>query len=310
MGGVDDLVGMAVFARVVEERSFTRAAARVGMAKSAVSKRVAALEAGLGVRLLQRTTRRLSLTPEGARFYEHCARMVEAAEHAEEAAREEAIHPRGTLRVSGPVAFGRMHLATLAADFLRENPGVDLVVELSDRFVDVVAEGFDLAVRIAGPSDSTLVARRLARDRLVVVAAPAYLERRGRPREAADLADHVLLHYSLAAARDPWRALVGRRARTRPIGGELLANDGSFLAQASAAGLGLSVAPTFLVAELVRAGRLEVVLPSARLQELDISAVWAHRASAPRRLRLFVDFLARRLGDTRWRRTALLPTSP
>lgn len=306
MTAVDDLVGMALFARVVQERSFTRAAARVGMAKSTVSKRVAALEAGLGVRLLQRTTRRLSVTPEGARFYEHCAQILDAAEQAEEAAREESAHPRGTLRVSGPVAFGRMHLARVVAEFLREHPGVDLVVELSDRFVDVVAEGFDLAIRIAGPSDSTLVARRLARDRLVVVGAPSYLERRGRPKRATDLEDHVLLHYSLAT-RDAWRAIAGRRLRTRSVGGELLANDGSFLAQAAAEALGLCIAPTYMVADLVRAGRLEVVLAHARLPDLDISAVWTHRANVPRRLRLFVDFVARRFADPRWRKTALLP---
>lgn len=310
MSGVDDLVGMALFARVVEERSFTRAASRVGMAKSAVSKRIAALEGELGVRLLQRTTRRLSVTPEGARFYEHCSSMVEAAERAEEAAREDAAHPRGTLRMSAPVAFGRMHLATLAADFLADNPGIDLVVELSDRFVDVVADGYDLAIRIAGPSDSALACRRLARDRLVVVASPDYLAERGRPRRAADLAGHVLLHYSLAAARDPWRALAGRRTRAHSSGGELVANDGSFLVQASVAGLGLTIAPTYLVAALVRRGQLEVLLPGERLQQVAISAVWTPRGQVSRRLRVFVDFLARRLADPGWRRTALLPPPP
>lgn len=297
---LEQLADLALFARVVEARSFSAAAKRSGIAKSAVSRRITLLEKRLGVQLLRRTTRSLSLTPEGLRFYEHCARLSQVARAAEESVAGASEQVRGTLKVSAPVTFSQMHLAAAVAGFLAEYPEVDVHLTAEDRLVDVVEGGFDVVVRISRLGDASFVARKLAADRLVVCGAPAYLERRGRPESPEALVNHNCLHYGLVPRAGEWRFRGPSGPESIPVRGNLVATDGTVLREAALAGLGLVVLPYFMVAPDVAAGRLEVVLPSFRRGEIGIHAVVAHGRNLPRRTRAFIDFLTRWFAGIRW----------
>ncbi|MBT6118686.1 MAG: LysR family transcriptional regulator, partial [Rhodospirillaceae bacterium] len=193
---MDHLAGMAVFAKVVEARSFTAAAEQLGLSKSAVSKQISRLEDRLGIRLLNRTTRRLSLTEAGAAYYERCARIVAEAEAADLAITHLQSEPRGVLQVNAPMSFGIAHVAPAIPDFLERYPELRVDMTLNDRVVDLVDEGFDVAIRIGALADSSLIARRLAESRMVAVAAPGYLQRHGAPDRPEDLERHNCLSYS------------------------------------------------------------------------------------------------------------------
>ena len=239
---MDKLTGMAVFARVVEAQSFTSAAAQLGMSRSAVSKAIAGLEDRLGARLLNRTTRRLALTEVGQAFYERCARIVAEAEDAElEVSRLQAA-PRGILRLSAPVSFGILHLAPALPDFMKRYPELRVEIDLADRMVDLIEEGYDLAVRIGALPDSSLIARRLADNHMVVCAAPAYWQRRGRPREPRDLTGHACITYAYQRSPNEWPfAGPGGRFSVR-VDGPLLSNNGDLALIMALAGLGVVVA--------------------------------------------------------------------
>jgi len=296
---LEDLASMVLFAQVVQRRSFTAAAREVGLAKSAVSKRITALEERLGVRLLTRTTRSLPLTEEGLRYYEHCAALLAAADAAEDAVAGASTAPRGPLRVSAPVTLAQMHLADAIAAFLLRYPEIEIDLAVEDRVVDVVEGGFDVAVRVTRLADSSLVARRLATDRLVVCGAPAYLDARGRPATPADLIGHACLHYALVPRAAEWRFRGARGAYSVPVRGNFTASNGTVLVRAAVAGLGLAVAPRFMVAAEVAAGRLELVLEGFRRAEIGIHAVFPSRKQLPARTKLFVDHLVRWFAD-RW----------
>lgn len=299
MLAIDDLPSLALFARVVHHRSFSEAAREADMAKSAVSRRVARLEEALGVRLLRRSTRTLSVTDEGLRVYEHCVALVTAAAAAEEAAGGTRDAVRGTLRVNAPVTFAQMHLARAVAAFLLENKEVEVHLSTEDRFVDVVEGGFDVVVRIGRPSDSALVARKLASDRLVVCASPDYLARAGTPESPQDLVRHNCLHYGLVPLAAEWRFRDAGGAGL-PVRGNLVATNGTVLREAALGGLGLAVVPSFMVAPDVAAGRLRLLLEGSRKAEIGIFAVTAHRTHAPARVRAFLDFLTRYFARVRW----------
>lgn len=278
---------MVLFAEVVQHRSFSEAARRAGLAKSAVSRRIAQLEDRLGVRLLTRTTRKLSLTEDGLRYYEHCAAVLAAAEAAERAVAGASSEPRGPLRVNAPVTFAQMFLTDAIAAFLRRHPAIELHLATDDRIVDVVEGGFDVVVRITRLRDSSLVARRLVADRLVVAGSPAYLAERGRPGGPEALIGHNCLHYDLVPRAAEWRFRVAV-----PVAGSFTTTDGTVLRRAALAGLGLVVVPHFMVAADVAAGRLELVLEGARRAEIGIHAVYASRRQVPARTRLLLDHLA------------------
>lgn len=291
-----DLRDIALFAAVVEAHSFSGAAERLGISKAAVSKRVAQLERRLGARLLFRTTRRLSVTEAGAAYYEFCARIVSEAAEAEDAVTRLQAEPRGTLRINAPMSFGRLHLAPAIVDFLRRFPDVRIDLVMDDRELDLVAEAFDVAIRIAQLPDSSLVARRLAPCRLVACAAPAYLKRHGVPRTPSDLSRHNCLHYSYAGPYGEWHFAGARRDASVRVSGSLRANNGETLREAALAGLGIVRIPTFLVGEDLRTGRLKRILPRYRLPELSIHALFAQRRHLPAKVRVFVEFLAARFG--------------
>lgn len=290
------LAGMAVFARVVDAGGISAAARDLRLSKSAVSKQLAALEDRLGARLLQRTTRRMSLTEAGAGFLEHCRRVVAEAEAAESAVGALQAEPRGVLRVNAPMTFGTMHLASAIPDFLALYPQVAVDLALNDRLVDLLDEGFDVAVRIARLADSSLVARKLAPARRVMVAAPSYLDRRGRPATLADLAAHDILSYSYVPTAEEWRFIGPHGEETVRLDGRLKANNGEILLAACLAGSGIAALPTFISGPSLRAGTLVRVLPQYEHGGMGIYAVWPTGRHLSAKVRAFVDFLAERFG--------------
>ena len=299
---LEDLASMALFACVVQQRSFSAAARELGLVKSAVSKRVALLEQRLGVRLLTRTTRKLALTEDGVRYYEHCAALLAAADAAEEAIAGASTAPSGRLRINAPVAFAQLYLADALAAFLRAYPAIEIELGADDRFVDVVEGGFDIVVRITQLRDSGLIARKLSTDRLVVCGAPAYLAAHGRPASPPELIGHNCLHYSLVSQAGEWRFRdAERRPYVLPVTGNLTSSDGSTLRHAAMAGLGVLVAPLFMVARDVEAGRLELVLEGARRAEIGIFAMFATRRQLPARTKLLLDHLSAWFAAPDWR---------
>ena len=297
---LDLLPSMVLFAQVVQLRSFTAAARQTGLAKSAVSKRISLLEEHLGARLLMRTTRKLSLTEEGLHFYEHCATMLAAMNAARDSVSAASVSARGPLRVNAPVTFSQMYLARAAAKFLEQHPDVELQLSTDDRIVDVVEAGFDVVVRITRLKDSSLVARRLAADRLVVCASPEYLARAGVPQSPDELVGHNCLHYAHVPAGREWRFRGPGGGYSVPVRGNLVSWDGTVLRQAAVAGLGLAVLPYFMVAADVAAGRLTTVLDKCRRAEIGIYAVYANRKQIPLRTKLFLDAMTRYFSSADW----------
>ena len=294
---MDNLADVAVFVRVVERGSFTLAADELELSRAVVSKYVSRLEERLGARLLHRTTRRLALTEAGAALFEASRGALERIEEAESAVAQFQSEPRGRLRVSAPMSFGILHLGAAMTEFARAHPGITLDVRLDDRFVNLVEEGIDVAVRIGALTDSSLVARKLSISRSVVCASPGYLAEHGRPETPGDLASHGCLLYSYLSTANVWRftAPDGREIPVA-VAGPLRINNGIVLGEAAAAGRGILLAPTFYVAPMLRDGRLERILPNYRLPELGIHAVYPQRGHVPPKVRAFVDFLARRFG--------------
>jgi DNA-binding transcriptional LysR family regulator len=301
MGAVmDNLSGMAVFAQVVEARSFTGAARRLGMSKAAVSKQVSRLEERLGARLLNRTTRRLSLTEVGAAFYERCARIVAEAEEAELAVTQLNETPRGTLRVDVPVDFGIQYLAPLLPPFMLANPELKVDMSFNDRFVDLVDEGHDLAVRIGQLPDSSLIARKLAESGSVICAAPDYWNSHGRPSHPSDLVNHNCFAYSYLATGNEWRLKGPEGDVAVRVSGSLAANNGNLLRQAAVAGLGVVATPIFMACDDLRGGRLEPVLRDYDPPKRGIHAVYPHNRHLSAKVRAFVDYLVEALNPTPW----------
>jgi len=297
---MDILPGMAVFAEVVEAKSFTGAARRLGMSKAAVSKQISRLEERLGARLLNRTTRKLSLTEVGAAFYERCARIVAEAEEAELAVTRLHETPRGTLRVDVPVDFGIQYLTPLLPAFMLANPELKVDISFNDRFVDLVDEGFDLAIRIGQLPDSSLIARKLAETGAVICAAPEYWDRHSRPTHPSELEDHNCFAYSYLATGNEWRLKGAEGEIAVRVSGTLRANNGNALRQAAVAGLGVVATPVFMACDDLRAGRLEPVLRDYEAPRRGIYAVYPHNRHLSTKVRAFVDYLVEALDPAPW----------
>ena len=302
-GSAMDMPGaMIVFAQVVESRSFSAAAARLGVSKSAISKQIARLEDRLGARLLNRTTRTLSPTDAGQDFYERCRRVAQEVEEAERAISHLSAEPRGLLRLNAPASFGRGYIAPLVPEMLARWPELKIDTMFEDRFIDVVAEGVDLVIRITRLQDSSLVARRLASCRRLLCAAPAYLEQHGMPLSPADLARHDCILYSYATDQGDWEFLSpdGRREMVR-VDGRLRANSGEVMLAAARAGMGLMLSPDFIVGPDIAAGRLVQLLPEYENPFGAIYAVWPHNRNLAPKVRAVVDFLVERFSrDPYW----------
>lgn len=291
---VDPLSEAELFLAVVDARGFSRAARRLGRSQPAMSRAVAALEARLGVRLLDRTTRRMRLTEAGTAYAERCREAIAALRSAESAAHDAASTLRGRVRIAAPPTFARVRLAPLLPALAAAHPRIETEWVLADRNVDLVAEGFDVAIRLGPLPDSSLTARRLPRERNVLCAGPELLAREGTPKRVEDLARRNCL----VLAGDRVHSLARFGARKVELTGNLASNDMGFLHAAARAGLGIAVLPSWLVADDLRDGALVELLPRTRLAPIDVWALVAAGRAAPRRVRSVVDFLVKALrGD-------------
>lgn len=296
----DPFNGIAVFMQVVQTGSFTRAAERLDMSRSGVAKSIARLEATLGVRLFQRTTRRLNLTEEGRRYGDGCLRALAELEDAQAQVTAQQRALSGRLRVDLPVVFGRRWVLPVLLDVVTRHPALELNVSLTDRRVDLIEDGIDLAIRIGPLHDSaTLIARPLGLQQAVLVAHPDYLARRGSPQLPDDLHQHACITFGSAGQTRPWHFLdhTGRR-QEMSIRGRLALNHSEAILDAALAGHGIALLADWLVAEHLRAGRLTRVLPEARTQGFPIHAIWPKTPRLSLRVRHVVDLLIERLQPT------------
>jgi DNA-binding transcriptional LysR family regulator len=293
---------MSSFAAVVEAGSFVAAADVTGLSKTAVSRHISDLEQRLGVRLLHRTTRRLSLTDEGRTFFARVKEVLGAIDEAESELTARSVEPSGSVRVNAPLTFGTLHLAPLWGPFVDANPKVSLEITLSDRPVDLVEEGYDLAVRIATSPGANVVSRKLASTRVVLCASPRYLQTHGTPQHPRDLANHALISYTYWSGGDEWTFSGPQGPVSVKIRSRIHANNGDTCRIAALADQGIVLQPDFLVGADLRRGALVELLPAFRSIELGIHVVYPTRKHLPLKLRRLIDFLAAAFRSPSWTR--------
>ena len=293
---MDHLSGIAVFAKVAERASFTAAAHDLGLSKSAVSKQIARLEGRLGAKLLSRTTRRLHLTEVGQAYFERARQIVADAEEAELAVTRLHAEPRGTLRVNAPMSFGIAHIAPALPEYMARYPDVHVDVSFNDRQIDLIEEGFDIGIRIAQLTNSTMIVRVLAPCQLAVVAAPAYWDAHGRPKHPSELIDHNCLLYDYQANPNEWEFQGPGGAIGVKVSGRMKTNNGEALLASAIAGSGVIVQPTFICGPALCDGRLEKVLSEFQPGLIHVNAIWPENRHLSAKVRTFADFLAERFG--------------
>ena len=289
---MDRLTAMQTFVRVAEAGSFTAVAEQMNVARSAITRQIAALEAHLGVKLIARSTRRLSLTSAGAAYIEQCRDILDRIDEAEGNLAGERQTLRGTIRASVPMSFGLLQLTPL---ILQAHPDIHIDLDLSDRRVNLIEEGMDVALRITEQLPETTVARHLTSCRLVVAASPDYLQRRGEPQHPDELPQHACLTYSLTS-RSNWIFIIDGVSHSVEVSGPITANNGNALQEAALQGMGIVYGPSFIVAEAIRQGKLVPILKAFQTPVLAMFAVFPGTRFVPQRVRAFVDFLAARLG--------------
>lgn len=304
---IDIVAGMKCFTAVVDAGSFAKAAEKLDLSRGMATRYVAQLEAHLGARLLNRTTRKLSLTETGSDYYERAVQVLAMIEEAETSAAQESAIARGTLRVNTSVAFGTGHMASAITEFLRLHPGVTVSLTLNDRVVDLVEEGFDIAVRIGAKIDPGLIARRLTPARIILCASPGYLENYGIPKTPDELVHHNCLNYDYSSPHGQWRFRKKGSERMVRVTGNLHGNNGNAIVNAAIEGLGIALQPTFLVYEAVKTKKLVRLLADWETNELSVYAVYPSRRFLPPKVRLFIDFLAARFGTEPYWDAALKP---
>lgn len=292
---MDRLGAMQVFVRVAELGSFASVAQQLGVARSVVTRQVAALEEHLGVRLMERSTRRLTLTSVGAAYLEKCRVILNLVESAETGVAEDRQAPRGQIRVSLPLSYGLKRMVPLLLAFAREHAGVTLDMDYTDRRVNLIEEGIDVAIRITGELGATDVARRLGTIRMWTIASPDYLATFGKPRHPSELVRHECLGYTTGSRQQSWIYLVDGSPRSFPITARVSANNGEALTQAAAQGLGITIQPDFIVAPYLDDGRVQKILEDYPLPELGIHAVLPSNRQVPHRVRVLTDYLADRM---------------
>ncbi len=288
---------MTVFIAVADTGSMTRAGERLGLSPAVVSKRIATLESRLGVRLLNRTTRRVALTDEGRIYLDRARSIVEQVEDVEAALRGRQTEPRGVLRVTAPASFGRSHISPWVPEFLNTYPGIELHLHLSDKLVDIVEEGVDVAIRIGEMRDSSLVARRLAPNRRVLCASPEYIAKRGTPSRPDDLVDHDCLMFNdWRATHQSWRFKGPKGQFSVRVSGRMVCDISEVLRDAAIGGVGIAMVSVWVVADDITAGRLVTVLDEYPLTDADIHAVYPHRRGLSPKARVWIEFLANKFG--------------
>lgn len=294
---MDLFQAMKVFAKVAEAGSLSGAARTLDISNPSVTRHISDLESYLNARLFNRSTRRLSLTETGAAYLERCKQLLADLEEATLAASMSAAHPTGTLRITAPVSFAVNYLGSALSDYAQRYPQVTLDVTLSDRVVDLVEEGYDLAIRISRIQDSSLVARQIGSAHQLVCAAPSYLKKHGTPREPKELAHHVCLNYSYLNTRGEWQLFRNGKMHAVRVKGALQANNGDLLREAAIAGMGVIVQPSFIVGDAIREKKLVTILRDYRPQDSSIYAVYPSRQHLSAKVRTFVDYLAERFGN-------------
>jgi DNA-binding transcriptional LysR family regulator len=293
---MDKLDAMQAFVKVVALRSYAEAGRQLGLTRSAVSKGVMELEQILGARLLDRTTRRVSPTEAGLAYYERCVDILSRIEETEQQVSRLHDEPRGVLKVNGPMSFGALYLGDAIADFMSSYPELKVELVLNDRFIDPIEEGADITIRIAELQDSSLIARKLAPARRVLVASPHYLEEHGMPSAPDELASHRCLTYGHTTLLQRWHLTNNGEDLVVPVTSILCSNNGDVLRAAALAGRGITSLPTFLVGPDIKAGRLQVVLGAYAPRELGIYALYAPNRYLAAKTRALIDFLVERFG--------------
>jgi DNA-binding transcriptional LysR family regulator len=289
-----ELSALRTFIAVVESGGFSRAASVLESTTAAVSRRVAALEKRLGTRLLNRTTRTMSLTEAGERYYRDLIEILRALDEAEARATGEAAELGGTLRITAPVSFGARRLSPLLTDFMALHPQLKVVLILDDSYRDLVSEGLDLAIRIGELKESSLIARPLSNVRRYLCASPGYLAQHGEPTKPAQLMEHACLHYNNVMLREEWNLVGPNGPELVSVSGPLSANNGDVLREAAIGGQGIAVLPDFLVEDELASGRLQRILKDYEPPDYGLYAVWASGGFMPTKIRLLVDFLLER----------------
>ncbi|MFO1038634.1 MAG: LysR family transcriptional regulator [Geminicoccaceae bacterium] len=293
---MDRLTALTAFVRTVELGSQAAAAAELGLSRTMLGRHLQALEQRLGMRLINRTTRKQSLTEAGLAFFTRCSAALAELDAAERSVSSLQAEPQGLLRLNAPMSFGMRHLGAAVAAYCDAHPRVRVEMVLNDRLVDLVEEGYDVAIRIGRLRDSSLIARWLAPCRIVVCASPRYLERAGLPQTPADLTGHNCLLYSYSSDGDHWTLRRGTSEERVKVSGNLVANNGDVAVAAAIAGQGIVMQPTFLVGDALRSGDLVRVLPEYEVPTLDIHALYPHPRNLSPKVRSFVDFLVNRFG--------------
>ncbi len=296
---MDRLHALEVFKTVVEKGSFVKAAETLGLSTTAASRTVSDLETLLGVRLLQRTTRRIGLTTEGSEVLEQASRLLETYDELAAVNRKSQSEPSGEIRVNAPVSYGMRRLGPVLASFMEQYPRVVIDLQLTDRVVDLVDENVDVAIRISRDLKSTLIARRMADAQLRLLASPEYLRRRGKPRHPSELAGHRLLNYAYLTDRNHWsftHAETGEQVRV-PVTGALSANNGDVLVAAAIRDAGIALQPDFIAEEALASGALEELLPQWRGTPVGVYAVYTSRRYQALRVRRWIEHLALTLGQ-------------
>jgi len=288
---MDKLAAMNALVKVVASGSYAEAARRLGLTRSAVSKAVMELEESLGARLLDRTTRRVTPTEAGLAYYERCLAILAQVEETEAQVSRLHDEPKGTLRVNAPMSFGTLYLGNAIADLMIRYSDLKVELTLTDRLIDPLEEGADVTVRIGTPTDSSLIARRIAPARIVLVASPDYIEKHGEPKTPGDLVEHRCLSYGHTTSLQRWHLTENGESVSVSIASCMSSNNGDVLREAAVKGIGIAVLPTFIVGNDIAAGRLKLVLPDNRPPDLTIHALYAPNRYLAAKTRVFIDFL-------------------
>lgn len=288
---MDTLNAMKLYCHIVDAGQLSSAADQLNLSKGAVSKQLAKLEAHLGGRLLNRTTRRLTPTEAGIAFYDRAKRIIESVEEAECIVTGLTVEPKGTLKINAPMSFGLNHMGELLAKYKQQYPKVTVDITLQDRQIDLIEEGYDLALRIATLKDSTLIARKLSPCHIVMCASPDYLEKHGEPEEPGDLKKHQCISYAYSESMKQW-AFENSKGQKKniPIKGVMTANNGNLISDAVINGMGIASLPTFIIGDAIREGRVKIIMDSWRPQAETISLLYPSSRYLSAKVRTFVDF--------------------
>lgn len=305
---MDRLAELEIFTRVAEEASLTRAADCLGLSVSGVSRHLTSLEERLSVRLVHRTTRQLTLTPEGEQFAIRAREILGRLNEAETQICQDAAEPKGTLKLGCSLSFAQLHMLPVIAEFKQSYPGIHIDLQISNRYCDIIENGLDLAVRTRSvESDSSITIRKLAETSRLMAASPDYIERRGVPEKPEDLAKHSLLLYNLSADWESLRLTRDGETLRVPVSGELVCNDGQILRRAALDGLGIVVQPAYILSDDIKAGRLVPVLTDWELPRLTMNLAFPSKTHMPARTRLFIDSLVSYFGRKRFEQEWRLP---